>query len=122
MCDKCQHPEPVVPGQPRSAGAMITMADAGRLRGCRPQAKRALKVYNKSNSKRFNLKKIYKVNFFGARFQYMTFSAREDGSEEPTLFRGVVHGVDRVVFCEVKDDDVIELPRALDGGPPPPRK
>ncbi|XP_073158924.1 uncharacterized protein [Henckelia pumila] len=90
MCDRYQKRKPVKPD-----GAMITIVDAGRLRGFRPQAKRALKVYKKSNSTRFKLEKMYKVNYIGARYQYITFGALEVESLGRTLFRGVVHGDDK---------------------------
>ncbi|XP_073126792.1 uncharacterized protein [Henckelia pumila] len=111
MCDKCQDPKPVEPGQPLRGGGMRTIGTS-LLPSFKPQAKRALKVYNKSNSKRFKVKKIYKINVHGSGYQCMTFSAKEDGSEGRTLFRAVVRLKDMVLFCEVKKDD---------DGPPPPR-
>lgn len=106
MCDLCNGP----PNGSLNPGAAVTYRNADELVFLRHLAELALKFYNDTNSKSYKLVKVCKINCVAACYG-LTFRAREDGSEECPVFRGVVNvvGGEKALFCEIKYDDGIRL-------------
>lgn len=104
MCDLCKEPT-------RCPGAALTLINADKIVDVRHKAELALKFYNDTKLKNFKLVKVCKVTYTACTFCGLTFSAREDGSEECTLFRGVVYQMGRIlgIFSEIKNDDKVTL-------------
>ncbi|XP_073121335.1 uncharacterized protein [Henckelia pumila] len=115
MCDLCIEPPELGPDRGgvtagRRGGAAVTYVNADKQDDLRHLAELALKFYD-DKEKSFKVMKVCKVNRVGAGYYGLTFMAKEDGSEECPVFRGVVRvaGGKRALFCEIKDDDDDEV-------------
>ncbi|XP_073147431.1 uncharacterized protein [Henckelia pumila] len=91
------------------AGGTLTLVNAGKRAGLINLADIALTFYNDTKSMNFKLVKVCKVNTIAVNYSALTFRAQEDGSEESLLFRGVVFGMRKPLFCEIKEDDEVTL-------------
>ncbi|XP_073147429.1 uncharacterized protein [Henckelia pumila] len=98
MCDLCMEiPRYCLTRRVGKRAGLINLADI------------ALTFYNDTKSMNFKLVKVCKVNTIAVNYSALTFRAQEDGSEESLLFRGVVFGMRKPLFCEIKEDDEVTL-------------
>ncbi|XP_073135651.1 uncharacterized protein [Henckelia pumila] len=105
LCDLCMK----IPDD-GSIGGSVTLTNADKHDRLKVSAELVLKFYNDTKLKNFKLVKLCKFNIASIHYG-LTFRAREDGSEECPLFRGVVRcvGGQKPVFCEIKEDDEVTL-------------